>query len=275
MAARLDRGPVRFDLQVTVAAEGDDPHDPMSVWKGARELSAGTVEVTSPRRPRGGRRRSGGVRPGARGRRDHPVGGPDPAVPRRAPTRCRWPVARSQSVASSPVKTLVIGTGGREHALARALALDPGVTEVHAAPGNPGMAAVATLHDVDPMSGQGRGRPGRAARCRPGRGRPGGAAGRRGGRRRDRAGHRLLRPVERGRAARGLEGVRQGRDGGGRCADRGGAGLPHPRRGRGRAGRVRGAVRREGRRPRRRQGCRGHRRPRRPRSTMRPAASGS
>jgi phosphoribosylamine--glycine ligase len=51
------------------------------------------------------------------------------------------------------VKTLVIGTGGREHALARALALDPGVEEVHAAPGNPGMAAVATLHPVDPMSG--------------------------------------------------------------------------------------------------------------------------
>ncbi|GAW51725.1 MULTISPECIES: phosphoribosylamine--glycine ligase [unclassified Nocardioides] len=51
------------------------------------------------------------------------------------------------------MRTLVIGTGGREHALARALAQDPAVTEVHAAPGNPGMAAVATLHDVDPMSG--------------------------------------------------------------------------------------------------------------------------
>jgi phosphoribosylamine--glycine ligase len=48
---------------------------------------------------------------------------------------------------------LVIGTGGREHALALALSLDPAVTEVHAAPGNPGIAAVATLHDVDPMSG--------------------------------------------------------------------------------------------------------------------------
>ena len=60
------------------------------------------------------------------------------------------------------MKTLVIGTGGREHALARALALDPAVTEVHAAPGNPGIAAVATLHDVDPMSGAGGRRPGRA-----------------------------------------------------------------------------------------------------------------
>jgi phosphoribosylamine--glycine ligase len=51
------------------------------------------------------------------------------------------------------VKTLVIGTGGREHALALALSQDPAVAEVHVAPGNPGMAAVATLHDVDPMSG--------------------------------------------------------------------------------------------------------------------------
>jgi phosphoribosylamine--glycine ligase len=51
------------------------------------------------------------------------------------------------------VDVLVIGTGGREHALARALAADPGVDTVHAAPGNPGMSAVATLHDVDPLDG--------------------------------------------------------------------------------------------------------------------------
>ena len=48
----------------------------------------------------------------------------------------------------------MIGTGGREHALALALARDPEVDEVHAAPGNPGIAAVATLHEVDPMSGE-------------------------------------------------------------------------------------------------------------------------
>ena len=50
------------------------------------------------------------------------------------------------------MKTLVIGTGGREHALALQLSLEDGA-EVHAAPGNPGMAVVATLHDVDPMDG--------------------------------------------------------------------------------------------------------------------------
>ncbi len=51
------------------------------------------------------------------------------------------------------MKTLVIGTGGREHALALSLSRDPGVTEVHAAPGNPGIAEVATLHAVDPLDG--------------------------------------------------------------------------------------------------------------------------
>ena len=51
------------------------------------------------------------------------------------------------------MKVLVIGTGGREHALALALARDPDVGEVHVAPGNPGIGEVATLHDVDPMDG--------------------------------------------------------------------------------------------------------------------------
>jgi catalase len=46
MEARLAGGPVRFALQVTVAAQGDDPHDPMSVWVGERRFSAGTIEVT-------------------------------------------------------------------------------------------------------------------------------------------------------------------------------------------------------------------------------------
>lgn len=49
------------------------------------------------------------------------------------------------------MKTLVIGGGGREHALALALSRDPHVEQVHAAPGNPGMADCATLHPVDPM----------------------------------------------------------------------------------------------------------------------------
>jgi phosphoribosylamine--glycine ligase len=51
------------------------------------------------------------------------------------------------------VKVLLLGSGGREHALALALSRDPGVTELHAAPGNPGVAAVAELHPVDALDG--------------------------------------------------------------------------------------------------------------------------
>ncbi|WP_412541025.1 phosphoribosylamine--glycine ligase [Longispora sp. K20-0274] len=49
------------------------------------------------------------------------------------------------------MRVLVIGTGGREHALVTALSLDPAVSHVLAAPGNPGMAALAELRAVDPM----------------------------------------------------------------------------------------------------------------------------
>ena len=47
----------------------------------------------------------------------------------------------------------MIGSGGREHALALALSRDPAVDEVHAAPGNPGMVDCASLHQVNPMDG--------------------------------------------------------------------------------------------------------------------------
>jgi phosphoribosylamine---glycine ligase len=42
----------------------------------------------------------------------------------------------------------VIGGGGREHAIVRALAADPAVSELHAAPGNPGIGELAQLHAV-------------------------------------------------------------------------------------------------------------------------------
>ncbi|HVE26308.1 MAG TPA: phosphoribosylamine--glycine ligase [Sporichthya sp.] len=47
------------------------------------------------------------------------------------------------------MKVLVIGGGGREHALCLALSRDPGVTELHCAPGNAGIAELATLHAVN------------------------------------------------------------------------------------------------------------------------------
>ncbi|GIG23901.1 phosphoribosylamine--glycine ligase [Cellulomonas denverensis] len=51
------------------------------------------------------------------------------------------------------MKILIVGTGAREHALARSLSQDPAVTELHAAPGNPGIGEVATLHEVDQLDG--------------------------------------------------------------------------------------------------------------------------
>ena len=44
---------------------------------------------------------------------------------------------------------LVVGGGGREHALALALARDPAVTRLYCAPGNPGTAAVATNYPLN------------------------------------------------------------------------------------------------------------------------------
>ncbi|TYB49481.1 phosphoribosylamine--glycine ligase [Actinomadura chibensis] len=48
------------------------------------------------------------------------------------------------------MRVLVLGSGGREHALARALHRDPAVTAVHCAPGNPGTAGIADNHALDP-----------------------------------------------------------------------------------------------------------------------------
>jgi catalase len=45
---RLSRGPVRMDLEVQIAGEGDDPHDPSSVWPDDRaRVVVGTLEVSS------------------------------------------------------------------------------------------------------------------------------------------------------------------------------------------------------------------------------------
>ncbi len=50
------------------------------------------------------------------------------------------------------MKVLVVGGGGREHALAWALSRDPAVTELYAAPGNPGIAEIAKCVTINPTS---------------------------------------------------------------------------------------------------------------------------
>jgi phosphoribosylamine--glycine ligase len=46
------------------------------------------------------------------------------------------------------VRVLIVGSGGREHALAWKLSQSSMLTELHAAPGNPGIAALGTCHPV-------------------------------------------------------------------------------------------------------------------------------
>jgi phosphoribosylamine---glycine ligase len=53
------------------------------------------------------------------------------------------------------VRVLIVGSGGREHALAWRLAAGGEDNELHAAPGNPGIAAHGTCHPVRPEEGEG------------------------------------------------------------------------------------------------------------------------
>jgi phosphoribosylamine--glycine ligase len=53
------------------------------------------------------------------------------------------------------VKVLLVGSGGREHALAWKLSLAPRLEELHAAPGNPGIATLGRCHPVHAEDGEG------------------------------------------------------------------------------------------------------------------------
>ena len=57
-------------------------------------------------------------------------------------------------VDSAAVKVLLVGSGGREHALAWKLAQAPGLAALHAAPGNPGIAQLGDCHPVRAEDGE-------------------------------------------------------------------------------------------------------------------------
>src|SRR5690606_29652844 len=46
------------------------------------------------------------------------------------------------------MKVLIVGQGGREHALVKAFHQSPSISEVHAAPGNDGMHGEALCHPI-------------------------------------------------------------------------------------------------------------------------------
>src|SRR5690349_161344 len=72
---------------------------------------------------------------------------PDPVIRCRGTTQLR-PRALHK-VPLKTVKVLVIGPGGREHAIVRSLLEDPNVSEVHAAPGNAGISKLVPTHAID------------------------------------------------------------------------------------------------------------------------------
>ncbi len=107
------------------------------------------------------------------------------------------------------MKLLVVGGGGREHAIIKKLKENPSVTQIIAAPGNGGIAADAVCvpvgaKDIDGLVAPRAARAGRLCRGRAGR-----SAGAWRGGRADGGRYPVLRPEPRGGHHRGQQGLFQ------------------------------------------------------------------
>ena len=159
----------------------------------------------------GSRGRPGaGSTPACASAADRPGSGHSGDSPKKTFSRPHaWP--RSRAHGGARMNILLIGSGGREHALAWRLAKSPLCTRLFTAPGNPGTAR----HGTNLARPQGH-RPRRGGGLlrrrvdRPRGGRARGAAGRRAGRRPEDRRDPHLRADPRRGAARGLQGLHQG-----------------------------------------------------------------
>ena len=117
---------------------------------------------------------------------------------------------RARAEPAGRMRVLVVGGGGREHALAWRLSQSPLVEELLAAPGNAGIASVARCVAVPADDIAGIAALVERETDRPDRRRPRGAARRRSGRRAGRARARRLRSLGGRGPHRGLQGLGEG-----------------------------------------------------------------
>ncbi len=218
-AARLNGLTEQFVTKLDVLSGFETREDLHRLSRGRRALRGlpatpvplpqGRARVRGARRLDGGDRRGQVVRgpaeAGARLRGAHGRAGRRPGVGRLGRTRARTePAGR--------MKVLLVGGGGREHALAWRLAQSPLVDELVAAPGNAGIASLArcvpvNADDVDGLVALAEREDADLTVVG-----PEAPLGRRPGRRARSPWSPRVRADEGGRRARGLEGVREGPD---------------------------------------------------------------